>query len=593
MDAHIQSPQEDTIHIRCWDYKQTYPCTGETTYPITFTSNYGYCGDGVKNGDEECDGSGIVGTCKDYGFDEGSLSCSNNCKVVTSMCTRLKTESTNKNNAAKDMLTSANLKINSANKRITEASDLGADVSSATQYIRQAESDYSSADTLLSNGDSSFASNDYTTANSYYDQSLNKASTAQTSAANAESMIDKIIEAYNKEKTEAQNEVSDANSAIDTAKQRIDDADKVIEDATIIGLDSAQAKADVATARSKIKTADDYYSEASNMFSANNYESSKSKSQSAIILADEAEILATKAYNSLQERLTVAGESSKAILNANSEISQMNEILTKMDYIVISTEKWGVDLTETKSVVSTAKLNVDSAEDMLSTAKNRQSSGSFDIAVNSANEARDNAASSKNRLDTMTQGISISTQDALEKAYTNLELKLKEAEAEVQSALSTYGATPELIINSQNELSEAKKSLQQAKNDIGEVETAAGLMSLLEKTEIAFNSIDLTEQKITNSIENATNAKMGLTKKVAIGATVVAGTIGGGFLYYRKRKNNKGKEKQPKKKEKSDEKKNEKIEPKKKEEKKIDKCPKCEHKIEKEKFCPECGEKIK
>jgi hypothetical protein len=510
-----------------------------------------------------------------------------------------KTAADSAKTSASNAISSANSNINTAKNRINEASRIGADVSSATTYLNSAESSYTSANNLLSSGNSAYNTKDYSSAKSYYNQAQSKAESAQSSAANAKSTVDKIIEDYNKAKTDAQNKVSDANSAIDTAKQRIDASDKIIEDATVIGLDTAQAKADVATARTKIDTAEDYYSEASNMFSAGNFESAKSKAQSAINLADDAEDLATKAYNSLHERVTVAGESSKAILNANSEISQMNEILTKMDYIISSTSKWGVDLSETQTVVNTAKTNVDSAEDLLSQAKNRQASGTFDSAVTSANEARDKAASSRNRLDTMTQGISSSIQEALDKALAGLESKIIQAEAELSSAQNTYGATPELIVNAENDLSEAKKTLQQVKNEIQTVKSASGLMPLLENADATFKTIDATEAKIVSSIENSKGAKMGLTQKVAIGGAIVAGAVGGGFLYYRKRKNKKSNKKDTKddkkesKKDKKESKKEEKEETQKEEKKKkITNCPKCNHKIKKENFCPECGEKI-
>lgn len=47
------------------------------------------CGDGVVNGQEECDGNDFGGkiSCKDWGdFDDGSISCSNSCSVVSSGC---------------------------------------------------------------------------------------------------------------------------------------------------------------------------------------------------------------------------------------------------------------------------------------------------------------------------------------------------------------------------------------------------------------------------------------------------------------------------------------------------------------------------
>lgn len=452
---------------------------------------------------------------------------------------------------ASNAIGSANSDINIAESRINEASNTGADVSSATQSLNAAKSYLTQAENSFSSGNSAFSSQDYSSAKTSYNDAKNKANSAENSAAQAKSTVDQIMESYDKAKTEASNKVSDANSAIDTAKQRIQDADEVIADATVIGLDTAQSKADIATSRSKLKTAEDYYSEASNLFSSGNFEGAKSKAQSSISLADESESLATTAYNRLHERLTVSGESSKSILNANSEISQMNEILTKMDYIVRSTEKWGVDLTETKSVVDTSKTNVDSAEDLLSQAQNRLSSGSFDEAVNYANQARDKAASSRNRLDTMTQTISLSTQDALEKAYSELQNKVSLAEKEIISAQETYGATANLIVDAQSDLTEAKNNLAQVEGYIEKVKSASGLMSLLEEADATFQIIDIAQEKLESSLANSKSAKLGLAKKIGIGAAVVGGVVGGGFLYYRMRKKKKKKSEKGKKEEKS------------------------------------------
>lgn len=45
------------------------------------------CGDDEANGDEGCDGSDFDGaSCVDFGFDEGTLGCSNSCEVDTSGC---------------------------------------------------------------------------------------------------------------------------------------------------------------------------------------------------------------------------------------------------------------------------------------------------------------------------------------------------------------------------------------------------------------------------------------------------------------------------------------------------------------------------
>ncbi len=46
-----------------------------------------FCGDGVQNGSEQCDGNDLNGkTCQTQGFDTGTLSCSMNCTFNTTGC---------------------------------------------------------------------------------------------------------------------------------------------------------------------------------------------------------------------------------------------------------------------------------------------------------------------------------------------------------------------------------------------------------------------------------------------------------------------------------------------------------------------------
>jgi len=46
-----------------------------------------YCGDGIANGDEACDGTDLDGlTCSDQGFDGGDLSCDTSCNFVEDGC---------------------------------------------------------------------------------------------------------------------------------------------------------------------------------------------------------------------------------------------------------------------------------------------------------------------------------------------------------------------------------------------------------------------------------------------------------------------------------------------------------------------------
>src|SRR3989344_1929626 len=48
----------------------------------------GFCGNGVVNSGEECDGSNLNGkSCSTQGFSGGTLSCNANCTFNTSACT--------------------------------------------------------------------------------------------------------------------------------------------------------------------------------------------------------------------------------------------------------------------------------------------------------------------------------------------------------------------------------------------------------------------------------------------------------------------------------------------------------------------------
>jgi len=59
-------------------------CTDGCTFD---TSSCLYCGDGARNGPEECDGSDVGGeTCEDHDFVGGALTCTVDCQVSTDSC---------------------------------------------------------------------------------------------------------------------------------------------------------------------------------------------------------------------------------------------------------------------------------------------------------------------------------------------------------------------------------------------------------------------------------------------------------------------------------------------------------------------------
>lgn len=55
--------------------------------PPTTTGEPQMCGNDMKEGDEECDGNDLGGlTCVDFGFQDGSLVCADDCTLFTNAC---------------------------------------------------------------------------------------------------------------------------------------------------------------------------------------------------------------------------------------------------------------------------------------------------------------------------------------------------------------------------------------------------------------------------------------------------------------------------------------------------------------------------
>ncbi|MCD6557631.1 MAG: hypothetical protein J7K31_01200 [Candidatus Aenigmarchaeota archaeon] len=439
---------------------------------------------------------------------------------------------------AQNLISDAQSAINSAQSKITEATVVGADITQANSYLSSANTALSNAQTYLSTAQTSYNAGNYESAKTSAQQAQTSANDAKSYANQAKSSAELAMQQITKEKTEASNKISSASSAIDNAKKAIKEAEGLINNATIIGMDTTQAEGDVATARSKLQSAEDYYSEATTAFDAENYDLAKQKATSSESYAKDAESLASSAYNSLWVVYSKKRVAAEAITSADSEVSQMNEINTKLAYILRNMKTYGVDITETKTVVDETKLNTDAAEDLLSQAKNRMSAGYTDEAASLAVQARDKAAASHNRLDTIVLNLKFGIQDALEAGYKEKQLNLEQAKVAVQSASETYGADNELVIKAQEDVTNAESSLKDAKSKIDSVEASESLTELLTNAKLAFEGLEVTQQHIDKAHENANAAKMKLYQTIAAGAAGVSAT-GGGFLYWRRKKNRK------------------------------------------------------
>ena len=427
-------------------------------------------------------------------------------------------------NSANQLISDAQTAIVNAQSKIQEAGKLCAsiDLTTANSYL-------TTANTALQNAQTFYNQQDYSSA-------ITQAQNAKTNADSAKTTAEGLITQFGQKKTEAQNKINTAFTAIDTAKSMAKKADDIISNATLLGLDTIDAQTNVKSARAKLESAQTYYTESQTAFDQCNFDLAKEKATFASTYAKDVEDLANKAYSSLSTALSIGGEASKAILSAGSEISQTDEVLTKMNYIIRGVEKWNVDLGEAKIIASTGQSNIDQAKDLLAQARNRFQAGKYTEAATTAIQARDKAAEPTNRLGRIVDSMSIKTQDALEKAYSDANTKITSAESAVKDAQNTYAATQSEIIAAQNDLATAKSQLANASTAINEIKSATDLTSFVTKASLAFSALDDVNNKVNSAIAHANAAKMGLVTTVVLPAAGAAAAVGGGFLYWRRLK---------------------------------------------------------
>jgi hypothetical protein len=446
---------------------------------------------------------------------------------------------------ARTAISDAQNAVTSAQAKIQEANKIGADVTSAQSSLNQANSQLTTAQSSLSTAQSSCNSGDKTSGVNQANSAKDSANQAKTYATTALNSAQSAITKYEQDRKEAYNKISDANSAIDTAVIMITKTESILNNATQLssvlpeatrGLDLASEQANINTARVKLDQAKSYVKEAQTALDQKNFDLVKSKAESASKLATDANTLATDSHTRINTVMMTLGEAGKAILSASTEISQTDEILTKMNYVIKNVEKWNIVLTEAKDIVSTGQTNIDAAKDLLSQAKNRLQAGVSTEAVTKAVDARDKAAEPANRLGRIVSSISEKTQDALEKAYSDASSKVDVADAAVKDAANTYMATQSEVTVAQEDLAVARSQLANASSAIGEVKTATDLTSFLGKASLSFSALDDVKDKVNSANAHANAAKMGMYLTVGGTAAVGAGAVGGGFLYWRKKK---------------------------------------------------------
>ncbi len=509
--------QTKTIYIACRDYN---PCTNSLTWADNYYSGY------PKNTGSACIVNGVSGTCL------FTRAITLNCQQHSNAQSAIKT--------AEDLINTAQTSISSARSKIKEAIDLGADVISAQASLQEAESKLSTANTYLSNAKTQFSNKNYPNAQSLADNAKNEASTANSKADNAKNMATQAIQLYAQQKTEVQSKISAATIAISTAQDVASKAEGIINDAKNIGLDTVQAEADISSARASIESSQKYLADANSALTQKKYEEAKQLADTSKQKAESAEALASGAYNNLEKSTAEGRVAAQAISDADKKVSQMNSIIDNFDYIIENVEDKGMWLTQTKEVIDEAKSKIDTAEDLLSSAKNRAKSGDFDNSANTAIEAKNMIDIPYNRLDTMAKSLAYELENNLEQKQTQIQSQISATDSIVAGAATAYGAEASDVVAAQNAFSNAKNDIVEAGNLINQITSAGSIENIIKTATNALQKLDSAGNNVQEAKNRASAAKFAPLKTGAVIAGIAAAG-GGGFLYWRKRKKGKHK----------------------------------------------------
>lgn len=250
---------------------------------------------------------------------------------------------------AKNAITDANVWITDAKNKIQEASNLGADVTNAQSSLNKANEQYSSAQTSVSTAQTTCNSGDKVNGPNQANIANNYATQAKSYATDALNAAQNSITELNKKKTDATNKISDANSKVTAANIMIDKANSILMNATSLssflpefttGWDLITPKSNINTAKAKLDQSKNYIQEANASLNSKSFDLALSKAISAFQYSEDANNLATSAFNSLNEKVLGLGEVANALMSASSEITQTDEILDKITYIARNVEKY-------------------------------------------------------------------------------------------------------------------------------------------------------------------------------------------------------------------------------------------------------------
>lgn len=445
---------------------------------------------------------------------------------------------------AQTFVTDAESSIAKAKGKLAEARELGLkNVSIPEGVLNDAEASLEIAETQIKQANQWFSTNLLDESKSLAGQSKSSAIASRELAETSFHQTSLLIQEFKKKMNEAQISLRDADTSIKRADVMLDNAREALANVTKIDeyieivaeLEIIQPKVNISDSQAKLDQSRTLINDANFAFEQKDFDHAINISIESKRFADDSYDIAFTAYSPINTIILTLGEVGKVVVFAADEINRTDTILTRSAFVVRSMKKWDVNVTDVEQIIFEGQAAIDEAKDKLTIARNRVQLGIASEAIQLAVEAKDLASLPANRLERVKSTFLLRVQDTLEEELKSANRNIRTAEIEIDQASNTYMAAQEKIFDAQDNLDEAKAALADGLRYSDEVLDSQDVEVLTEKASAAFAALEKANLKAEESIQDSKDAKSGLVNTTAAAGAVVAGSLGGGLLLYRRK----------------------------------------------------------
>jgi len=440
----------------------------------------------------------------------------------------------------------ASSSLSRAEKKLDEARELGVkdqDLTQSVKILTGAEIVLNLAKSHLKDADQWLKTNILDEARRSASASMNASETARLQAEESLYQTSAVIQEFKKKMNEAQIKINEADSSINRAEIMLANARAALENVTrikqyvevIAELEIISPKVNMSDAQSGLDQARALRTDAQKAFDSKDFEHAINISLTSKEFADDSYDIAYRAYAPINTIILTLGEVSKVVVSANDEINRTDNILTRSGFLVRSMKKWDVNTSDVEAIILDGQVSIDAAREALTKARNRVQLGIASEAVALAIDAKDKASQPANRLERIKSTFLVRIQDTLEKETRTAEERIKEAETNVVEAAETYLAAQDKVFDAQDKLKDAKASIAKGLEFANQIADAPDMDALTDRATNAFTYLRGAEERASASIKSSRDAKAGLYNTTAAAGALVAGSLGGGLLLYRRK----------------------------------------------------------